>query len=557
MKNTSRKKIFNNLVTATVLAGATFGSSNIFEANAQEIRDEQANPYYIGEPTVDLPDIEEENDNVSNPIEGSGIINCENGEACIDPNTNTAHIEYKVQGVSSGVKSSDAGQTASRGIEIAIPKVLGNVEVTLDSYLPGKLTAQQVGIDEKLIEVGNKLEIHNIQTDSDLDRASDIYSQRISNAESFAGEVHADDENYSPEKAKFDAFLKYNPALMYSFEDADPNTVIMRSNGNDNLNNEYKQADDISKNAELYNYIQIPSNEYQGLMNLTITGDVKVDPDVDEFYLPIKAESKSWKCSQEGFGVGGINEGCQTLKEYYWGRTGSFTKYDINDNEVNAELAKNLTADGLAGNPMCGVTKDLGRDDLIGEDAIKRPLNKFYTDEDTEGAVYSAGEAYARQFTLNAVQTDTDYYVAGYGVDEDGCDQAAIKVVRCDEEKEEKETPTPDTTVIRPTVTAEPGKDGKPGVDGKPGKDGEPGEPGAPGEDGKPGEPGAPAAPVIQGTTPTINNVINTEQPYPVYLPGQTVVQPGGVLTFAGKGALTQTGGSVKDNIWTTIAKIF
>lgn len=551
MKNTSRKKIFNNLVAATVLAGATFSSSNVFEANAQEIRDEQANPYYIGD-GIDLPKIEEENDNVSNPIEGSGIINCENGEACIDPNTNTAHIEYKVQGVSSGVKSSDAGQTSSRGIEIAIPKVLGNVEVTLDSYLPGKLTAQQIGVDEKLIEVGNKLEIYNIGTDSDLERATEIYSNRISNAESFAQDTEG--EKYSPEKTRFDAFLKYNPAFMYKFEDVNTN-IAMDQNGNDDLHDKHTPEDSTSRNLELYNYIQIPSNEYQGLMNLTITGDVKVDPDVDEFYLPIKAESKSWKCSQEGSDLGGYGQGCQLLKEYYWGQTGSFTKYDINDKEVNAEIAKNLTADGLAGNPMCGVTKDLGRDDLIGEDAIKRPLNKFYTDEDTEGAVYSAGEAYARQFALNAVQTDTDYYVAGYGVDEDGCDQAAIKVVRCDEEKEE--TPTPDTTVVRPTVTAEPGKDGKPGVDGKTGEDGKPGEPGAPGEDGKPGEPGAPEAPVIQGTTPTINNVINTAQPYPVYLPGQTVVQPGGVLTFAGKGALTQTGGSVKDNIWTTIAKIF
>lgn len=550
MKNVSRKKIFNNLMVATVLAGTVFGSSGSFSADAQEVKDTQVSPYYIGD-GIDLPEVEKERENVSNPIDGSGIINCKNGEACIDPKTNTAHIEYKVQAVSSGVKSSDGGQTSSRGIEIAIPKVLGNVEVRLDSYLPGKLTAEKVGIDEKLIQVGNKLEIYNIKTESDLERARNIYEQRVSNAEDFENMLNSNDENHSPEKSRFNAFLKYNPALMYQFEDVNTSTIVMSQNGNDNLHDEHNPSDSTARNAELYNYIQIPSNEYQGLMNLTIIGDVKVDPDVDEFYLPIKAESKSWRCSQEGSDLGGYDQGCQPLKEYYWGQTGSFTNYDINNKEVNAEIAKNLTADGLSGNPMCGVTKDLGRDDLIGEDAIKRPHNKFYTDEDTEGAVYSAGEAYSRQFNLHS-NPNVDYSVAGYGVDEDGCDQAAIKVVRCDKEETPTPTPTTDITVIRPTVTAKPGQDGQPGEPGQPGADGKPGEPGA---TGAPGAPGAPAAPAIPGTAPVINNVINPSNG-PIYLPGQTMIQPGGVIAIPGKGALANTGGSVQDNIWTTIAKI-
>lgn len=544
MKNISRKKIFHNLMVATVIAGATFGSSSAFEATAQEVQDTQANPYYIGDKTVELPP-EKEGNNVSNPIKDAGIINCENGEACIDPKTNTAHIEYKVQGVSSGVKSSDHGQTSSRGIEIAVPKVLDNVEITLDSYLPGKATAKEVGIEEKLIKVGNKLEIHNMSINDDSSRALRIYEDRLNNAEYIA---QAKDPESSAEKARFDAFLKYNPALMYKFEDAGITNISSILNGNIDIHNNIAKQDDISQNSELYNYIQIPSGEYQGLMNLTIKGDVKVDPEVDEFYLPIKAESKSWKCSQEGGGLGSYEEGCQLLKEYYWGQTGSLPKYDINDKEVNAEIAKNLTADGLSGNSMCAVTKDLGREDLIGEDVNKRALNRLPNDENKEGAVYSAGDAYARVFTLQA-NDKVDYTVAGYGVDEDGCDQAAIKVVRCDEEEKETPKPTPDIKIIRPTVTAEPGKDGKPGQDGKPGEDGKPGS------QGEPGKPGAPAAPVIPGETKIINNVINPPQT-PVYLPGQTIIQQGGVVTFTGKGALTQTGGSVQDNIWNTIANI-
>ena len=56
---------------------------------------------------------------------------------------------------------------------------------------------------------------------------------------------------------------------------------------------------------------------------------------------------------------------------------------------------------------------------------------------------------YARTFTLAANPT-VDYYVAGYGVDEDGCDQAVVKIVRCPED----ETPTPTTPVETEVITS-------------------------------------------------------------------------------------------------------
>lgn len=556
MKNVSRKKIFNNLMVATVLAGTVFGSSGNVSVNAQEVQDVQANPYLIKD-DVELPPENKIKENVSNPIDGSGVINCKNGEACIDPKTNTAEIKYNVQAVASGVKSSDGRQTSSRGVEIAIPKVLSDVEITLDSYLPGKMTADNLKIDQKLIQAGNKLSIYKIANEQDKNRAEEISEQRINNQLSILEEQNQNNKDFNINNARLDAFLKHVPALFYEF--ADSANVSMRSNGNEDLNNnEFNYKEENSQNSDLYNYIQIPSGEYQGLMNITIKGNVKVSPEVEEFYLPIKAEVKSWKCFQDGNNIGSAEEGCTNLKEYYWGRTGTLPKYDINDKEVNAEIARNLTADGLKGNGMCAVTKDLGRDDLIGEDVDKRLLNMFSNDEKgniidnpnlDKDSVYSVGEAYSRQFSLHAIPS-VNYSVAGYGVDDDGCDMAAIKVVRCDEE-EETPTPTPttDITVIRPTVTGEPGQDGQPGEPGKPGADGKPGIP------GEPGAPGAPAAPAILGTTPVINNVINPSNG-PIYLPGQTMIQPGGVIAIPGKGALANTGGSVQDNIWTTIAKI-
>lgn len=584
MKN-NRKKIFHTVVVSTLLNGVVFGATPASFAQEDDtivvgedntinppkenyefetIEDPSETPLNPPKPDYEF-EVDDPKENIENPVDGSGIVNCENGTACIDPKTNTAHVKYKVQATTGGLISSDHGQTSDRSFEIAIPKVLNNVEVVMDSYYPGKVTAERLGIDQKVIKVGKNLPVNQVETYEDKNRAFDIYDNRLNNALEYKeGTLNNNDEKIDRDKFEFDFFLNNAPVILTKFEDTDGANFghQMTVDGNDDTT-DYNKSSGYSNNSDLYNYIQISSgNGYQGIMNVTIKGDVKVSPDVEEFYLPIKAETKSWKCSQEGLGAGGYGEGCQSIKEYFWGRTGSLPKYDIDDKEVNAEIAKNLTEHGLKGNGMCAVTKDIKREDLIGEDIDAKPLNRIHdmgaeqgythNPESEDNPIYSAAQMYADTFTLHNAQ-DTNYSLAGYGVDEDGCDQAAIKITRCPEDPEP--TPEPDLpVVITPEVNAPAGKDG---ADGKNGIDGKNGEPGTPGEPGKPGKPGAPGAPAqyVAPNDPIINNVIN-QGSYPVYLPGTQYVQSQGVVVLDNNGAITQTGGSVKESIWTKIAQL-
>lgn len=580
MKN-NRKKIFHTVVVSTLLSGVVFGATPASFAQEdntavvgddntinppkekyefETIEDPSETPLNPPKPDYEF-EVDEPRENIENPVDGSGIVNCENGTACIDPKTNTAHVEYNVQALISGLTSSNHGQTSDRAVEIAIPRVLDNVEVVMDSYYPGKSTAEQVGIEQEVIKVGENLPVSKYSNWGDEDRAREIYENRLNNHTSYYKNIGQD--NFDEEKSSFNFFLRNAPVMLADFIDSDASSFLQMTvdGDHDRGQDDFNASSGYSPDADLYQYISIPSGKYQGIANLTIKGDVKVDPDVEEFYLPIKAETKRWKCSEESNLSGSYEEGCQSLKEYFWGRTGKLPKYDINDKEVNAEIAANLTEHGLKGNGMCAITKDLKREDLIGDDIDAKPLNRvkfhkvggfLYNPESEDNPIYSAAQMYTDYFGLHNAQ-DIDYSLAGYGVDEDGCDQAAIKITRCPEDPEP--TPEPDLpVVITPEVDAPVGKDG---ADGKNGIDGKNGEPGIPGEPGKPGKPGAPGAPAqyVSPNDPIINNVIN-QGSYPVYLPGAQYVQSQGVVVLDNNGAITQTGGSVKESIWTKIAQL-
>ena len=661
MKKNVTKKIFYSAAATAVFAGSAVSGVNAI-ANADDdvkqfdkdsivggkyVEDEEVYPYSstgrdgsiddypssIPPETSETPTPEQPpRENVHPLIEGSGAVNCNAGEACIDPKTGIAHVEYKVQAANSGVVSSDRGQTSDRAVEVAIPNVLKNVKVEIESYYPGKLAAERAGVDREVINVGAELPIY-VNKDSDLADGGYKTFDRDTKKEILEDQGFED----------LDYSLRNAPVSFGTFEDnAVFGSPLVRSrmtvNGNDqDINNlstlEYtdkngnEASDYTTPNSELYNFLSIPSGFFAGLYTYTISGDVEVDSDVGEIYLPIRAEQKSWKCSQEGMTTGSYEEGCQDLKEYFWGRNGSLPFYDLDDPKVNADLARRNTADGLEGSPYCAVTRETGLADKIGEDANPRNLNKFLDIRDysarfdesyykgiydrliSEGyelepyspgkrdyevlndfnAVYSAAEMYSRQFTLHS-NPSVDYYVAGYGVDEDGCDQAAVKLTWC---PDEEETPTPspsDTSVPEPSESEEPTPSSEvtssepptpaPSDETTPETtpretpnipEPEPREtPESPVDTPSTTKPAAriiPSSPAPVVNPPAVNHNLPAKQPVPQnpsrvntppFAPAPAPVQPAAIPgPVSEHGPVVNTGGAVQESFWTKIVNLF
>lgn len=412
-------------------------------------------------------------ENVYPLVKGSGTVNCAPGEACIDPETGMAHVEYKVQFAGPSLSSPDNDQISGRGGEVAIPKVLENVQVRLETFYPDDPAER----GQEVVNVGANLPVY-------VDDASDLDGY-LSENEYGVNLRRTKIENNT------DYSLRHTPVTLSSFADAMEkrqvgeigNSVTMHESGPDEHPYRLEDRSETfyrTKNAELYNFLTI-SPTPAGLYTYTISGDVKVESDVEEIYLPIKAEQKGWKCSWEGEGVGSREEGCVNLKWFHgWALTGDLPFYDLNDSAVNQDLANRSTRDGLGGNPFCAVTKNFGRFDRIGEDTEPRDLarhflfsywlNPGYAEDgivfdrpyDGPGVyeavsgygdpVYSAAEMYARTFTLDQ-NLDTTYILSGDGVNEDWCDQAAVKLVWCSKEEPMPTTVTNIETIV--TMTRE------------------------------------------------------------------------------------------------------
>ena len=73
--------------------------------------------------------------------------------------------------------------------------------------------------------------------------------------------------------------------------------------------------------------------------------------------------------------------------------------------------------------------------DRLGADLVPRPLpfkfNGPSVEPIYEGTYSGFGEAYASVFTLKS-NPDVQYHVAGYGVEDDGCDQSGVLIQKCD-----------------------------------------------------------------------------------------------------------------------------
>lgn len=646
MKKNVTKKIFYSAAATAVFAGSAVSGVNAI-ANADDdikqfdkdsivggehVNDAEAYPYSADPypssseyPSSTSPAPSEtptpENPprgNVENSIEGSGIVNCKSGEACIDPETKTAHVEYDVQIVHRLYETSGVGGHSFLDGQIAIPKILNNISVEMVSYYPDKSTSKDPAIDQEVIPVGSKLPVFSDEGSTisknqmDQDEKLEAYRRGVENYI----EQNPDMESG---KARFDYFLRNVPVKLSSAEDnADLNNADMMVGEDEN----HRDSGVVAKNAELYNYLQFPTVGYGGIMNLKVSGDVEIDSDLEEVYLPMKAEQKFWKCSsgEPGWGDGSFEKGCQSFKELYFARTGDLPKYDVHDAEVNADLAKNYSVDGLGGNPRCAVTRETGLMDKIGKDVIPQDLHRFIdsrtwighdqykhlvTDEVLEkygvygpyprealglDPMFSAGDVLNEDF-LSYYNIPFDYYVSGYGVDEDGCDQAAIKLTWC---PDDEETPTPspsDTPVVpepspsdEPTPSSEVTSSEPPMPSDEPTPSEEPTPETTPRETPTIPEPEPrdtltspedtpsttkPAARIIPSspapviTPPAVKHTFPEKQPTPEnpsrvntppFVPAQPAAIPGPVSEH---GPVVNTGGAVQESFWTKIANIF
>lgn len=468
---TRKTMVMSALAAASVLSGAVVGTPvahGLIRGGDGE--------FYTGE-----------RDNVTALAAGSGIVNCENGEACIDPETHVAQVEFQVQAGIHTVMSSHDDHVAGNGVSVAIPKDVRNVKVRLDTFTPSEETARRLGIARETIDVSSELPVY-VSHESTLS-GEPGYSK-------FASQ-HSNEILYDERFADVSYFLHNAPVSLASFEDtvSSRETALLASglpyNGDVDQpltfvdrwgeTNEY-----TTRNAELYNYVTTTAGKFQGIYTYTITGEVHLGDDVAEdadLYLPYRTEQNAWRCFQSGVDVGSYGSGCVSLKDdYLWARTGDLPYYNLRDKAANADLARRRVNDGLSGSANCAVTRDVDDPAAIGADVTPRNLydrvdfrisslddearyNAFieagyefdapYSPDRNEYRIvndkYATGsfaEMYARVQGLETY-TNTTLTVSGYGVNEDGCDQAVIKLTWCP-----KDEPTPVTNTVTATATA-------------------------------------------------------------------------------------------------------
>ena len=383
------------------------------------------------------------NDNIHNPG-NSGGVNCNGKDVeCFEKVGDKVEVEYTLQ-FNNGVLSSDHAQTA-RGRAVAFPSVLEDVKLELVS-VPGQVSAAGdityspsggVAVEQVNKEVPLKEATFGEITEEDDSEATEEPTEPMMGwtPDYSGGNVDPYVDTYASEPGKFYAThltaeelfkeVEYNHAQNGGTDKIDVIPSLNPLNNDDSL---LKTVSIGSMRRDMpYDVLVFGTAPRPGITTLKLKGTVTTKS--EKAYLPIRVRDVFWKCSQEGAGAGSTEEGCQPLAEFDWGRIESpLPEYSLTDQAVTDRVYRHHTDNGLEGAPHCSVTRDLGVFDRIGADVAARQ---------------SLGKQYAEQFTLNQALS-VFYFVAGYGMMEDGCDQAGILVQKCDFTLEKQ----PDGSVI-------------------------------------------------------------------------------------------------------------
>lgn len=398
---------------------------------------------------------------LSNNVHNSGaggMVNCRGGDICVEKVGDEVQVSYEIQ-FSNIVNSSDHVQTAT-GSLIAFPSVIKNPKLEVvatsiegedfnnaNSTLGGVpahtfqrpvnvplLEEDQLEMVDLSIESSNVGFILNNEKNPQIDG---LYRSKFDQIDRrFATHIKGD-EVVAEFKDEYEKYKQKNPGESIPgngkiITDEAWNEVITSSRSYDDYDvvDNYSPMEYGSMEVDYpYDYLLF-NNDSIGVTTYRLTGTVKTESDLA--YLPIRAKQGLWKCSQEGE-LGGYIAGCQSLAEYEWGRNrDTLPRYSLDNDEITRRNVKNHTEDGLRGSLKCAVTEDLGRDDLIGADVRPRDL---------EGSS-SWGAKYAQTFILKDNRAAT-YLVGSYGIAEDGCDQAGVKITICEDGQQPPSPVTP------------------------------------------------------------------------------------------------------------------
>ena len=360
------------------------------------------------------------NDNIHNPG-NSGGVNCNGKDVeCFKEVGDKVEVEYTLQ-FNNGVLSSDHGQTA-RGRAVAFPSVLedvklelvsvpaqGDIVVTPSGGVAVEQVNKEVPLKDATFDTGKEEwtpDATGGNVDTHVKKQADFYATRLT-----ADELFKEVEYYREQNGQTGQV-----DVISSHTTSDDTSVL------------HNISIGSMRRDMPYDVLVFGTAPRPGITTLKLKGTVTTKS--EKTYLPVRVRDVFWKCSQEGAGAGSTEEGCLPLAEFDWGRIESpLPEYSLTDQAVTDRVYRHHTDNGLEGAPHCSVTRDLGVLDRIGADVTARQ---------------SLGKQYAEQFTLNQALSVL-YFVAGYGMMEDGCDQAGVLVQVCEDVTYEK---TPEGNVI-------------------------------------------------------------------------------------------------------------
>lgn len=444
LKRSHKKALFSIPIAALILGGAGIANSE---------PDTQRQPPHYSEVA--------QRNNVYNPG-GGGMTNAIGDDVSIKRVGDELEVSYKVQ-FGNIVKSSDHAQTA-RGSVIAFPSVLENPKLEVLSTSIENKDDSDMEIAKKS-DKDNPYPVHEFNTPVEvpilsLKEAKEQGKPWNSGDISFKlkeGADKNDDSSYEkyehqPRGSFFAAHFDgqkivdaYKKALEKHRENGGkgelPGTIVNRHEeeidkyvpqdalqestlldflAEDEIPEEYKAYSSGGYTIgsipvdSPYDYF-IFNNDSLGVQTFRVTGRVKTESDLA--YLPIRVKQGFWKCSQEGGGTGSYEEGCQSLGEYAWNRTGDkLPAYSLHNDEITKTNLEMDTPDGFDSSLQCAVTKNTGRNNWIGEDVIPRSLSG----RPSWGAVYGQ--------IFNLGKNRDVYHFISADANEDGCDQDGVKI---------------------------------------------------------------------------------------------------------------------------------
>lgn len=159
-----------------------------------------------------------------------------------------------------------------------------------------------------------------------------------------------------------------------------------------------------------YNLIALSGDSSMTGLTYRIEGDIDSG---EEMYLPIRALPSPWKCFRGGGVIGSYEYGCQSLSDDSDFRFDALPRYDRPSDQE--KLAKSVVGEH-------GFDTGLCRANYNGTD----PWRDYGGDVNSNGR--DRGLSYTRIFNLHANPAVT-YMVAGFGIGDDGCEQALIHIL--------------------------------------------------------------------------------------------------------------------------------